>query len=181
MNAGRSMRERLRAAIEPVVTAAGYDLEDVTVTPAGRRSIVRVVVDHDDGVSLDGVADLSRAVSAELDSDDGLTGQTPYTLELSSPGVDRPLTEPRHWRRARGRLVLVAVGSAGEDGGAPGARQVEGRVSAADETGIELDVAGERRAVAYADLGPGRVQVEFSRPSADSADVADVDEPAERP
>ncbi len=101
-------RADLLDLLAPVVAAAGYDLEDVTVTAAGRRSLVRVIVDADEGVDLDGVADVSRAVSNALDDGDAFAG--PFVLEVSSPGVDRPLTEPRHWRRARGRLVTVAGG-----------------------------------------------------------------------
>ena len=90
--------EAIKELLEPVVESAGYDLEDVTVTPAGKRSLLRVVVDADDGVSLDDVATVSRTVSAALDTSD-VMGSGPYVLEVTSPGVDRPLTEPRHWRR----------------------------------------------------------------------------------
>lgn len=142
----------LQAAIEPIVTAAGYDLESLHVTAAGRRSVVKVVVDGDDGIHLDDVALLSRTISAALDDADPL-GATPYTLEVTSPGVDRPLTEPRHWRRAVGRLVAVPVAG----------RPTEGRIVAADADGIDLEVSGQQIRCALADLGAGRVQVEFSR------------------
>jgi ribosome maturation factor RimP len=145
-------RQRVHEALAPVVTAAGYDLEDVSVTAAGRRSVVRVVVDRDGGVDLDAVAEISRALSAALDDVDA-TGAAPYVLEVTSPGVDRPLTEHRHWRRAVGRLVRVAVAGVG---------QVTGRVVAVDDE-ITLDVDGDVRTFAPADLGPGHVQVEFAR------------------
>ncbi len=161
---------RLAGWIEPVVAAAGYDLEELVVTPAGRRSVVRVVVDRDEGVSLDDVAEVSRAVSEVLDRNDGDLGRAPYVLEVTSPGVDRPLTEPRHWRRNTGRLVAVAVGPAG----AP--EQLTGRITAVDDTGVTLAVEkpgkpGARRKpptprhVPWAELGAGRVQVEFGRPA----------------
>lgn len=140
---------QVRPVLEPVVTAAGYDLEDVKVTAAGRRSVVRVVVDRDGGVDLDAVAEVSRAVSDALDAADSL-GSSPYVLEVTSPGVDRPLTLPRHWRRNIGRLVL-----AGER---------TGRIVAADDHGVTLDIAGEQQVVGYPELGTGQVQVEFSRP-----------------
>jgi ribosome maturation factor RimP len=146
-------RQRVREVVEPAVTAAGYDLEDVTVTAAGRRSVVRVIVDRDDGVDLDAVAEVARLVSDTLDADDP-TGDAPYTLEVSSPGVDRPLTEPRHWRRASGRLVKAGV----RDGA-----DVTGRVVGSDDSGVTFDVDGEQRNVPYDALGPGKVQVEFSR------------------
>jgi ribosome maturation factor RimP len=159
MAAGTSQRERLAAVVEPVVSAAGYDLEEITVTPAGRRRLVRVVVDADDGVSLDDVADVSRAVAAVLDEQDGVVGQAPYVLEVSSPGVDRPLRTARHWRRAIGRLVEVPVRDRGT---------VLGRVRRADDAGVVLSVGGEEQAFGYESLGQGRVQVEFSREEDDA-------------
>ena len=145
-------RQRVHDALAPVVTAAGYDLEDVSVTAAGRRSVVRVVVDRDGGIDLDAVAEVSRTLSAALDESD-VMGQAPYVLEVTSPGVDRPLTQPRHWRRAAGRLVRVNVADAGS---------VTGRVTTADDDNVTLDVDGNARSFAFADLGPGHVEVEFS-------------------
>lgn len=139
---------QLRPLVEPVVTAAGFDLEDVVITAAGRRSVVRVVVDRDGGIDLDAVADVSRAVSDALDAKD-VFGASAYTLEVTSPGVDRPLTEPRHWRRNVGRLVEV---------GGERARIVE-----ATDEGVALEVDGARRDVSHHELGPGKVIVEFSR------------------
>ena len=100
--------DRLTRLLEPVIRAMGLDLESVRVTAAGRRRLLRVIVDGDGGVSLDTIALASRELSARLD---GATvmGELPYTLEVSSPGVDRPLTEPRHWRRAVGRLVAAPL------------------------------------------------------------------------
>ena len=151
-------RSRVREVVGPVVTAAGYDLEDVTVTAAGRRSVVRVVVDRDGGIDLDAVAEVSRLVSDALDADDP-TGDAPYTLEVTSPGVDRPLTEPRHWRRAAGRLVKATV---------RGEKDVTGRVVGTDDDGVTFDVEGGPRTVPYDVLGPGKVQVEFSRRGPDA-------------
>ena len=106
--AGRStaeQRKHLLALLTPVVAASGHDLEDVSVQVVGRRSVVRVVIDRDEGVDLDGIAEVSRAVSSTIDdkANDPFAG--PYVLEVTSPGVDRPLTERRHWARAVGRLV----------------------------------------------------------------------------
>ena len=159
MAAGTSQRERLAAVVEPVVNAAGYDLEEITVTPAGRRRLVRVVVDADGGVSLDDVADVSRAVSVALDDKNGLFGEAPYVLEVSSPGIDRPLTAARHWQRAAGRLVEVPVREKGT---------LTGRVRRADAAGVLLEVAGAEQEFGYEVLGPGRVQVEFSRQEDDA-------------
>ena len=140
-------RDRVRDLLSPVVSAAGFDLEDVAITAAGRRNVVKVVVDRDGGLDLDAVAEVSRIVSEALDGSDA-TGDSPYTLEVTSPGVDRPLTEPRHWRRASGRLVKAG--------------NVTGRVVDADDERVRLDVDGETRELTYAELGAGKVQVEFS-------------------
>lgn len=152
-------REHLLELLEPLVSGAGYDLEDVTVSAAGRRSLVRVTVDADGGIDLDAVAAVSRVVSGALDGDprSGPVLAGSYVLEVSSPGVDRPLTEPRHWRRAVGRLVSVEAAG----------KSLTGRMVATDETGITLDVRGKRHDIAWPDLGRGKVQVEFNRPGDD--------------
>ncbi len=148
---------RLSRVLEPVVSAAGLDLESVRVVAAGRRRLLRVVVDGDGSPGLDDIAELSRSLSAELDSS-GVMGEMAYTLEVSSPGVDRPLTAERHWRRARGRLVRAPLTEAAP--GYPGT--VAGRVIAAGPAGVSLDVNGHQRDFGYRELGPGQVQVEFS-------------------
>ncbi|GIF18510.1 ribosome maturation factor RimP [Actinoplanes tereljensis] len=156
-------KARVQAVIEPVVQQAGYDLEDVNLSRAGRRHVVRVLVDTDGGINLDGVAVVSREISAALDAAEESGGELlagEYQLEVGSPGVDRPLTLPRHWRRNRGRLVAV--------------NGLTGRVADVDDAGIALDVDGESRTLTYAELGPGRVQIEFKR--LDEADFGDEDE-----
>ena len=145
--------KRLAGLIRPVVTAVGMDLETVRVSVAGRRRLVRVIVDSDTGVSLDDAALVSRDISAALDASD-LMGEVPYTLEVSSPGVDRPLTEPRHWRRAAGRLVKVKAAGEGS---------LRGRVTEAGDDGVTLQIDGTRRHFGYGELGPGAVQVEFGK------------------
>ena len=166
--AGRASVDEARIAdvIRPVIAAAGMDLESVRVTAAGRRRLLRVVVDSDQGVSLDDAATISRELSAALDTV-AVMGDFPYTLEVSSPGVDRPLTDQRHWRRAVGRLVQVAVTDSG------GARPVSGRVAAVDADGVTLDVDGARRRFPYAVLGPGAIQVEFGHPPSELGATGD--------
>ena len=162
---------RLSELLTPQVTAAGYDLEDLSVTAAGKRSVVRVVVDKDGGVSLDDVADVSRTISDALDALDeaepGLLGAT-YVLEVSSPGVDRPLTAPRHWRRNVRRLVTATL----RDGGS-----LTGRVVGADDDAVTLDVDGTERVLPLAEVARGVVQVEFSRKDGDDeVDIEDEDD-----
>jgi ribosome maturation factor RimP len=166
MTARTPQRQQLIELIGPVITAAGYDLDDLSVTAAGRRSLIRVSVDGDHGIDLDAVATVSRTISDVLDGNDGAIFAGPYVLEVSSPGVDRPLTEPRHWRRATGRLVAVEV-----DG-----KPLTGRILSVDDTTVLLDVDGEQRSLPLAGLGRGRVQVEFSRPGEPEMDEAEIDE-----
>lgn len=151
--------DALTRVVAPIVAAAGLDLEGVEVRQAGRRSLVRVVVDADGGVSLDAVAAVSGPVSDALD-ECGILGDTPYTLEVTSPGVDRPLTEPRHWRRAAGRLVAVTRTDGSTVTGRVVAPDSEPDASA-DVFTIVLDVAGTPTTIDPAEVATARVQVEF--------------------
>jgi len=145
--------ERVRAVVAPVVAAAGLDLEDLTVASAGRRRLLRIAVDRDGGVSLDDVAAVSGQLSAALDASDVMGGAA-YVLEVGSPGVDRPLTHPRHWRRAIGRLVLVTLNGGGA---------VTGRILVVEDDGAVLDVPGGDRRISYAEVVAAKIQVEFGR------------------
>jgi ribosome maturation factor RimP len=144
----------LRGVLEPVVAAAGFELDALDVRAAGRRHTVRIVVDSDAGVGLDDIAAISRAASDELDRHEHLVGGS-YTLEVTSPGVDRPLTTPRHWRRAHLRLVAVRPVT-----GDPFA----GRVGTAGDDAVTLLVEGALREVRYADVAHAAVEVEFAPP-----------------
>jgi ribosome maturation factor RimP len=157
----RALSARLEAALGPAMGELGVDLEGIEISPAGRRRVLRVVVDRDGGVDLDAVAEVSRAVAAVLDTDE-LMGADPYVLEVTSPGVDRPLTQPRHWRRAAGRTVRAAV---------RGATPVTGRVLVADAEGVDLDTGGPAPTrLAYAAIAGARVQVEFSSRTGEEED-----------
>jgi len=146
------------------------DLESVRVSPAGRRRLLKLVVDADGGVGLEAIAEVSREAAVCLDAS-GVMGEVPYTLEVSSPGVDRPLTEPRHWRRAQGRLVSAPLAVPGEDdpGRTAAPRRpptLQGRILVAGETSVTLDIDGDQVELDYVELGPGQVQVEFARADA---------------
>jgi ribosome maturation factor RimP len=148
-----AVAERVERAVAPAVSAAGLELEAVEVQPAGRRRLVRVLVDRESGISLDDVADLSRQLSQVLDDSDAM-GDQPYTLEVTSPGLDRPLTLPRHWRRNVGRLVTVTP----EEG-----EEFTGRVVSAGEEEAVLSVAADSRSIRYGQVSRAVVQVEFNR------------------
>lgn len=152
------------------LAAAGFDLEEVGITRAGQRHVVAVAVDRDGGVDLDAVADASRVVAAALD-DDAVSLPTAldraYTLEVTSRGVGAPLTAPRHWRRAVGRLVEVRR---------RGVAAVTGRVTAADDDGAELATPTGSVGIDYAAVTGALVQVEFSRPGQPADDAVDQQE-----
>jgi len=168
MPASETMAAKLRDLIATVVGEAGFDLEELVEQRVGSRVLLRVVVDGDDGVSLDDVAEVSRAVSAALDEaelkEPGVLGEQAYDLELSSPGVSRPLTLPRHWRRARGRLVKATT----TDG-----TEVTGRVLASTDDEVTILVSTVKKlgqkpveteqTFGYAGLAKAKVQVEFNR------------------
>lgn len=172
----------LRAIVTEVTGAHGYDLEDFTARTVGRRRVVRVVIDADDGVSLDDAAQVSREISERLDGPDDPMGELPYTLEVTSPGIGRPLREPRHFRRSLGRLLAVTTGTIDPTGAIDpaGAAALTGHLVRADENGIELLVAGKKGAVSavavpYAQITGAKVEVEFSAPPAAVQELLDAE------
>ncbi|HET6626127.1 MAG TPA: ribosome maturation factor RimP [Nocardioidaceae bacterium] len=153
MSTDQTTRDRLAGVLTDPLAAVGLDVEAVELTPAGKRRLLRVAVDKDGGVTLDDIADATKEVSRLLDESD-VMGEHPYTLEVTSPGTDRPLTLPRHWRRNEGRLVKV-TGADGTD--------VTGRIIGSDEDRATVDVDGDKREIAYADVAKARIQVELNR------------------
>ncbi|MCA1007917.1 ribosome maturation factor RimP [Rhodococcus hoagii] len=158
-------RERVIELLADPIAREGYDLEDVTITLAGRHSAVRVMVDSDAGLELDEVARLSHVISDAFDAVSDF-GESPYTLEVTSPGIDRPLTEERHWRRAQGRKVLVELPE----------ESVTGRVGRLSGGGVDIVVKAKGgpvvRRVELEDVRKAVVQVEFSRPDAKELELA---------
>lgn len=151
---------RIREALVPVVAEHGLHLEECAVGNGGKRRVVRVTVDLADGpggVDSDVLSAVSRAISARLDDVDLIEGA--YTLEVSTPGAERTLTEPRHFRRAEGRLVEIAHAAAGEKGPAT----VVGRVRGATETHVRLAVDGTEREIPIAEISRARVRIELNR------------------
>ncbi|MEU5404064.1 ribosome maturation factor RimP [Streptomyces sp. NPDC005963] len=151
--------ERLRGLLEPLVSAADLDLEEIEVSRAGRRRVLRIIVDSDEGATLDACAELSRAVSEKLDESDAM-GEEEYVLEVSSPGADRPLTEHRHYVRAVGRLVRLQLHEGGE---------LVARILTVDDEGLDLEVPGVKgrkptaRRTAFDEIAKARVEIEFNR------------------
>ena len=148
-----SVRTRIEQELTAPLGALGLDLEAVELTAAGKRSVLRIAVDGDNGVTLDDIADATRKVSEVLDVSD-VMGEQSYTLEVTSRGVDRPMTLPRHWRRNASRLVKVTT----TDG-----ETVTGRILSSDDAAVTIEVDGTQREVGYADVAKALVQVEFNR------------------
>jgi ribosome maturation factor RimP len=175
-NALSKQRDAVIALLEPVVQAEGFYLEDVDLRAVGRRLVLRILVDTDTGVNLDDVAKASQTISAVMDEKDPFDDE-PYTLEVSSPGVDRPLTLPRHWVRNTGRLVLVTLTNG---------KQITGRITGLEGEVVSLEQENKGRKstqqLSLSEISKAIVQIEFSRVEAaelvplvdDDADDADA-------
>lgn len=149
---------QLEALLRPLLEGRGLELESVSVTPLGKRRLIRITVDGDGpegrGPLLDDVASASNAISVALD-EASFVGNAPYTLEVSTRGVSKPLTEPKHFRRNIGRLIKIWL---------PAEEFIGRLVDFADESAtFELE-AGERT-VASKDIKKAVVQVEMNRPA----------------
>jgi ribosome maturation factor RimP len=144
----------VRAAAEPVLSSLGLELVDVDVTGSGRARTVRLTVDRDGGIDLDALAEANGPVSDALDGLDALSG--PYNLELSSPGVERPLRRPADFRRFVGTTVSVKSHDP-----VSGARRHRGLLAAADDGGISLEVDGEHRRFSYDAIASARTVFEW--------------------
>ncbi|NNH72921.1 ribosome maturation factor RimP [Nocardia uniformis] len=165
--------ERVSQLVAGLVERRGFDLEGVAIAAAGTESKVKVVVDSDGSTDLDAVADLSSDISEALDAA-GDFGETPYVLEVTTPGIDRPLTTLRHWRRAQGRKVKIMLRDGAE---APeGKPKFEARVGASTDTEVALVLGGKHKphrvTVPLADIETAVVQVEFSPPGAAELELA---------
>ena len=142
-------KEEISAVITPALSDLGFYLEDVTITSAGRRSMLTVIVDGDTHLSLDQVTVATKAISEIVENIQSL-GQTPFTLEVTSPGLDRPLTKPRHWRKNIDRLVKIVL----LDG-----KEIKGRVKDATEISATVD----EQVVKFSDIKRATLEIEFKQ------------------
>jgi len=146
--------ERIAATLGPVVESLGLELFDVEFTGSGRARTLRVVIDRDRGVDLDAITEATEAISPVLDGDAALAGS--YALEVSSPGVERALRTPVHFRRAVGATVSVKTRSA--DGSA---QRQRGVLIDADDDGITLDSGGDPQRFTYPEVTQARTVFEW--------------------
>jgi ribosome maturation factor RimP len=149
-----SLANNLTDLLTPVVTQTGFVLEEVTVTPVGKRRLVSVVIDREaSNPSLDEVTVVSKEISAILDTYSQM-GEMPFTLEVTTPGVDRPLTLPRHWKKNVGRLVKITP-KEGE--------KYLGRITEVLENEVKLDLGKGLINVNFGDVSRAQIEVEFNR------------------
>ena len=142
-------KEEISAAITPALSDLGFYLEDITITSAGRRSMITVIVDGDNHLSLDQVTVATKAIGEIVENIQSL-GQAPFTLEVTSPGLDRPLTKPRHWRKNIDRLVKIVL----LDG-----KEVKGRVKDVSEISTTVD----DQVVKFSEIKRATLEIEFKQ------------------
>jgi ribosome maturation factor RimP len=141
------MNEEISAAIRPIIEATGNYLEELTITSAGKVKILPVIVDSDAHLNLDQVTAVTKEISLVIEELPVL-GDTAFTLEVTSPGLDRPLTKPRHWRKNLDRLVKITMTSG---------QVIEGRIGAATETSVLVD----ENTVSFEDIKRAVLEIEF--------------------
>ena len=150
------MDQRLAPLVDECVSALGFDVEAIELTPAGNKRVLRIALDRDGGVGIDHITDATRALSEVLDASD-VMGSQPYTLEVTSRGVDRPLTEPRHWRRNAGRLVRLRLADDSS---------IDGRIGDSDDEGVVIEGRTTSQRLAYDQISTALVQTELNRKDA---------------
>ncbi|MCX6448983.1 MAG: ribosome maturation factor RimP [Actinobacteria bacterium] len=142
-------KEEISAVITPALKSLGFYLEDITITSAGKRSMLTVIVDADNHLSLDQVTAATKAIGELVEGIQSL-GDTPFTLEVTSPGIDRPLTKPRHWRKNIDRLIKVIL----LDG-----KEVKGRIKDASELSATVD----QQVILFTDIKRAILEIEFKQ------------------
>ena len=140
-------KEDISAAITPALEALGFYLEDVTIISAGRRSMLTVIVDGDTHLSLDQVTSATKAIGEIVESVQSL-GETPFTLEVTSPGLDRPLTKVRHWQKNINRLIKVVLLDGSE---------IKGRIKDVNEVSATV----YEKNINYSDIKRATLEIEF--------------------
>ena len=150
------MDEQLAALVGDCVSALGFDVEAIELTPAGNKRVLRIALDRDGGVGIDHITQATRALSEELDASD-VMGSQPYTLEVTSRGVDRPLTAPRHWRRNAGRLVRMRLADDSS---------IDGRIGESDDEGVLIEGRTTSQRLSYDQINTALVQTELNRKDA---------------
>lgn len=152
-----ALKDQISELVTPAVSDLGFYLEDVHVATPGSHRIVTCIVDGDASLNLDQVTSVSRVISELLD-EAPFMGETPFTLEVTSPGVDRPLTQPRHFAKNVSRLLKIIKLDGSE---------VTGRILSNTDTDVTLTVTVKKetieQSVSLADIKRAVVEIEFNR------------------
>lgn len=143
-----SLNEEISAAIRPIIEATGNYLEELTITSAGKVKILTVIIDSDNHLNLDQVTAVTKEISEIIESLEGL-GDGAFTLEVTSPGIDRPLTKPRHWRKNLDRLVKITMTSG---------QEITGRIGEATDSTVLVDL----QKVSFEDIKRAVLEIEFN-------------------
>ena len=141
------LNEEISAAIRPIIEATGNYLEELSITSAGKVKILTVIIDSDTHLNLDQVTAVTKEISEVIEALPEL-GDGAFTLEVTSPGLDRPLTKPRHWRKNLDRLVKIIMTSG---------QEIQGRIGEATETIVLVD----SQKVSYEDIKRAVLEIEF--------------------
>jgi ribosome maturation factor RimP len=141
------LNEEISAAIRPIIEATGNYLEELSITSAGKVKILTVIIDSDTHLNLDQVTAVTKEISEVIEALPEL-GDGAFTLEVTSPGLDRPLTKPRHWRKNLDRLVQIIMTSG---------QEIQGRIGEATETTVLVD----SQKVSYEDIKRAVLEIEF--------------------
>lgn len=141
------LNEDISAAIRPIIEASGNYLEELTITSAGKVKILTVIVDSDSHLNLDQITAVTKEISEVIEALEEV-GDSAFTLEVTSPGIDRPLTKPRHWRKNFDRSVKITMTS-GQD--------IQGRIGEATETAV---LVGDQK-VSFEDIKRAVLEIEF--------------------
>jgi ribosome maturation factor RimP len=141
------LNEEISAAIRPIIEASGNYLEELTITSAGKVKILTVIVDSDTHLNLDQITAVTKEISEVIEALEEL-GESAFTLEVTSPGIDRPLTKPRHWRKNFERLVKIVMNSG---------QEIQGRIGEATERTV---LVGDEK-VSFEDIKRAVLEIEF--------------------
>jgi ribosome maturation factor RimP len=144
-----SNKEQVAAAITPIIESLGFYVEDIAITSAGKRSMLTVIVDGDTHLSLDQVTVATKAISEIVENLPTL-GNNPFTLEVTSPGLDRPLTKPRHWQKNKDRLIKIIL----NDG-----KEITGRIKDSTQSAVTVD----EQVINFADMKRATLEIEFKQ------------------
>jgi ribosome maturation factor RimP len=144
-----SNKEQVAAAITPAIESLGFFVEDIAITSAGKRSMLTVIVDGDTHLSLDQVTVATKAISEIVENLPTL-GNNPFTLEVTSPGLDRPLTKPRHWQKNKDRLIKIIL----NDG-----KEITGRIKDSTQSAVTVD----EQVINFADMKRATLEIEFKQ------------------